>query len=222
MTDLVKYGYVVRGYLGVEAQDLTPGLAKEFKLHGATGVLVGGVVHHGPAEQAGMQIGDVITRFDGKDVTDARRLKLSVAETKPGQTVPVEVLRDGSVQALRVTIRHASNSDRRARAERTLDEQNPGALQGVFLGELNSELRQALIIPREVQGAVVFDLHAYSLAAQAGLRPGDVILSINRQEVGNAGDALRLTQNARDRRALLRIWSNGGSRFLLVDPSQSG
>jgi serine protease Do len=216
MTDLMTYGFVVRGYLGVETQDLTPGLAKEFNLPGSTGVLVGGVVHNGPAEQAGFQAGDVITRFDGKDVRDARHLKLSVAEAKPGQTVPVELLRDGSVQALRVTIRHASNRDLLPRTDRTLHEQNPGALEGVFLGELNSELRQKLRIPREVQGALVFDLYAYSLAAQAGLRPGDVILSINRQEVGNAGEAMRLMQNARDRRALLRVWRNGGSHFLLV------
>jgi serine protease Do len=216
MTDLKTYGFVVRGYLGVETQDLTPELAKEFKLHGATGVLVGGVVRNGPAEQAGLQAGDVITRFDGRNVCDSRQLKLSVAEAKPGQTVPVEVLRDGSAQPLRVTIRHASSSDRLARTDRTLHEQNPGPLQGVFLGELNSELRQKLKIPREVQGALVFDLHAYSLAAQAGLRPGDVILSINRQEVGNAGEAMQLTQNAKDRRALLRVWSNGGSHFLLV------
>ena len=67
-----------------------------------------------------------------------------------------------------------------------------------------------------LQGALVFDLYAYSLAAQAGLRPGDVIQSINREEVGNAGEALRLTQNAKDRRTLLRVWSNGGSHFLLV------
>jgi Do/DeqQ family serine protease len=217
MTDLMMYGYVVRGYLGVETQDLTPGLAKEFKLHGATGVLIAGVVHNGPAELAGLQVGDVITRFDGKDVHDSRQLQLSVAEAKPGQTVPVEVLRDGSVRPLRVTTRHASDIDLLARTDRTLYERNPGALQGVFLGELNSELRQKLKIPRDVHGAFVFDLHAHSLAAQAGLRPGDVIQSINRQEVGNAGEALRLTQNAKDGRALLRVWSNGGSHFVLME-----
>lgn len=216
MTDLMTYGFVVRGYLGVETQDLTPGLAKEFKLQRGTGVLVGGVVPNGPAEQAGLQAGDVITRFDGKAVPDSRHFKITVAEATPGQRVPVEILRDGSVQALHVTIRHASNRDLLARGERTLPEQNPGALEGVFLGELNNELRQTLRIPREVRGAFVFDLYAYSLAAQAGLRPGDVILSINRQEVGNAAEASRLTRNAKDRRALLRVWSNGGSHFLLV------
>lgn len=221
MSDLVTYGFVVRGYLGVETQDLRPALAKEFKLHEATGVLVGGVVRNGPAEQAGLQAGDVITRFDGQAMRDSRQLKLSVAEAKPGQTVPVEVLRDGSVRSLRVTIRHAATSNLLVRRERIPYEESPGALQGVFLGELNSELRQQLGIPREVQGAFVFDLHAYSAAAQAGLRPGDVIQSINRQEVGNAGEVMQLAENTKARKALLWVWSNGSSYFLLVDPSQS-
>jgi serine protease Do len=217
MTDLVKHGYVVRGYLGVEAQDLTPELAKEFKLHSVAGVLVGAVTPNGPAEKAGVEVGDVIRRFDGKDVHGARQLKLSVAEIKPGQTVPVEVLRDGSATPLRVTISQASNSDLLAKAARNAYEQDPGALQGVIIGELNSEFRQKLSIPRDVQGAVVLDLHTYSAAAQAGLRPGDVILSINRKEVRNAGDASQLTQNAKDKRTLLRVWSSSGSHFILIE-----
>ncbi len=224
MSDLMTYGFVVRGYLGVETQDLTTGLAKEFKLQEATGVLVGGVVRNGPAEQAGLQAGDVITRFDGQAVRDSRQLKLSVAEAKPGQTVPIEVVRNGSVRSLHVNIRHSADRERLASAQQILRplELSPGALEGVFLGELNGELRQRLGIPREVQGALVYDLHAYSAAAQAGLRPGDVILSVNRQEVGNAGDALQLAQAAKDRRALLRVWSQTGSHFVLVDPDQSG
>jgi len=217
MTDLMMYGYVVRGYLGVETQDLTPGLAKEFKLHDATGVLIGGVTHNGPAELAGIQVGDVITRFDGKVVHDSLQLKLSVAEAKPEQSVPVEVLRGGSVHPLRVTIGHAANIDLLARTDRTVYEQNPGALQGVFIGELNPELRQKLRIPRDVHGAFVFDLHAYSVAAQAGLRPGDVIQSINQQEISSAAEASQLAQTGKDNHILLRVWSNAGSHFILIE-----
>jgi serine protease Do len=217
MKDLVKYGYVVRGYLGVETQDLTPGLAREFKLNNPSGVLVGGIVHNGPAEEAGLQVGDVITRFDGKDVHDSRQLKLSVAELKPGRLVPLEVMRDGSARQLRVAIRQASGLDVLAKTDRIADEPNADALQGVFIGELNHELRQKLDVPRDVHGAVVFDLHAYSLAAQAGLRPGDVIQTINQQEIRNAGDVSRLTQNPKDKRFLLRVWSNTGSHFILIE-----
>jgi len=82
MTDLVAYGHVIRGYLGVETQDLTPGLAKEFKVHEAKGVLIAGVAHNGPAERANVQAGDVITRFDGKQTVDSRQLMFSVAEAR--------------------------------------------------------------------------------------------------------------------------------------------
>ncbi|HWX21522.1 MAG TPA: Do family serine endopeptidase [Candidatus Binatia bacterium] len=217
MTDLIKYGYVVRGYLGVETQGLTPELAKEFKLHGGTGVLVGDVVPGGSAEKAGLEVGDVITRFDGKEVRDTRQLKLSLAEAKPGQTVPVEVLRNGSAMPLRVTVDQASNEDLLAKAERTVYEQDPDELRGVIIGELNSELRRQLKIPRNVKGALVFGVNPFSSAAEAGLRPGDVIESINRQEVGNAGEASRLTKAARNERMLLRVWSKGSSHFLLVE-----
>ncbi|MGD0814845.1 MAG: Do family serine endopeptidase [Verrucomicrobiota bacterium] len=217
MTDLVKYGYVVRGYLGVDAQDLTPELATEFKLQNATGVLVGGVSPNGPAEQAGIKVGDVISRFDGREALDARQLMLSVAEAKPGQIVPVEVVRDGSSKPLRVTIGNPSSKTFHAKVGLAAHERNPGTLQGVFIGELNSELRQQLEIPSEVQGAVVFDLYAASAAAQAGLRPGDVIQSINRQEVQNDGEALRLTQNAKEKRTLLRVWSKSGNHFILIE-----
>ena len=216
MTELVKYGYVVRGYLGVETQDLTPELANEFKLDGATGVLVGGVVPNGPAEKAGLEIGDVITGFDGEKVRDVRQLKHSVADVKPGQTVPVEVLRDGSRRMLRVTIRQASTNDSLAKADPTADPQDRGALQGVIIGELNSELRQQLKVPRNVQGAVVFGVTPFTSAAQAGLRPGDIIESINRHEIGNAGEASRLAHAGTNKRLLLRVWGNGSSRFILV------
>ncbi len=208
---------MVRGYLGVQTQDPTPELATEFKLHSATGVLLGGVSPNGPAEKAGLRVGDVISRFDGKEVIDSRQLMLAVAEAKPGQIVPVEILRDGSSKPLRVTICDASSKSRLARVDRAAYQRDPGALRGVFIGEINSDLRQLLQIPNDVQGAVVFNLFSASAAAQAGLQPGDVIQSINREEVRNAAEASRLTQNTKEKRMLLRVWSNSGSHFVLIE-----
>jgi serine protease Do len=216
MADLVNHGHVVRGYLGIESQDLTPELAHEFKLSAATGVLVGGVAHNGPAEKAGLEIGDVITQFDGNEVHDVRQLRRWVADARPGQLVPLEVVREGSSRPLEVILGAASENALASQTFQNAYEPDPGVLQGVIIGELNTELRQQLKIPREIQGAVVFDLHAYSTAAQAGLRPGDVIQTINRQEISNAAEALRLAETAAHRRTLLRVWSSGGSHFILV------
>jgi serine protease Do len=217
MTDLMKYGYVLRGYFGIEAQNLTPELAKEFKLDGAKGALVCAVTPNGPAEMAGLHVGDVVTRFDGKQVRDARQLRLSVAEEKPCQTVLVDVLRNGSAKSLRVILGQAPDVALQPAVELSPEEDHPGALQSVVLIELSNQVRQHLRIDRDVQGAVVLDLHAYSPAAQAGLRPGDVIESVNRHEVSNPKDVTRLTQNGNDKRALLRVWSHGNSRFILVE-----
>jgi serine protease Do len=87
----------------------------------------------------------------------------------------------------------------------------------VFLGEINSELRQKLKIPREVQGAFVFDLYAYSTAARAGLRPGDIIQSINQQQVRSAAETSKLVEAAKGKHLLLRVWSNAGSHFILIE-----
>ena len=219
MTDLVKYGYVVRGYLGVEAQDLTPELAKEFNLGGATGVLVGGVAPNGPAEMGGTPSWRCHYAFDGKEVRERPPIDAvgdrGQAWPQPGlrSCATVRPSRSGSSLA-----RHRK-MDLSALADQAADPQEPGALQGVVMIELSSQVRQHLKIPRQVQGAVVLDLHAYSAAAQAGLRPGDVIEAINRQDVRNADEVSRLTHNARDKRTLLRVWSNSGSHFLLVNES---
>ena len=133
------------------------------------------------------------------------------------QTVLVEVLRNGSAKPLLVILGQAPDKELALQAEWSPEEQHPGTLQGVVLIELSSQVRQHLRIPRDVQGAVVLDLHAYSAAAEAGLRPGDVIESIDRQEVRDAEDVSRLTQNAKHKRALLRVWSNSGSHFILIE-----
>ena len=143
-------------------------------------------------------------------------MKLSVAESKPGETVVVEVLRDGSASALKITITQESRNDLLARLDQSAHEKDSGALEGVTIGELNSQLRQQLQIPRRVQGAVVLGINPFSAAAEAGLKAGDVIQSINRREIKNAAEASQLTQESKHKRALLRVWSNSGSHFVLI------
>jgi len=216
MADLVKYGYVVRGYPGVQSQDLTPELAREFDVHGAAGALVSGVTPGGPAHTAGLQVGDVVTRFDGQQVRDTRQLRLCVAEARPCQTVPVEVIRNGSSAPLRVILGQQPQEEP-STPEQSAEQQDAGALQGVTIIELSSQIRQYLKIPPDVQGAVVLDLHAWSAAALAGLRPGDVIQSINREEVTRTEQVPGLIHTATQKGTLLRVWSNAaGSHFMVV------
>ena len=220
MGSLIKDGHVTRGYMGVMIQDLTPALAKEFKLKDNTGALIGDVTPKGPAEKAGLKSGDLLVEFNGKKVTDSRHLKLEVARTQPGQTVPVKILREGTAKTIEVTVKTLPGTEEVAKAEK--DGNDTGTLNGVGVADLDKNVRQQFEVPETIKGAVVTEVKPDSAAAEAGLKPGDIILEINRKPVKNAEEAVRLTENPSDKTTLLRVWREGGSRFVVVDESKAG
>ena len=220
MDSLIKYGHVTRGYLGVMIQDVTPALAKEFKLKETTGALIGEVVPKGPADKAGLKDADVVLEYNGKKVADSRHLKLAVGETKPGSTVPVKLLRDGATKTLELTVQELPDSEKLARNSGPSESDN-GTLNGVTVSDLDRQGRQEFNIPENVKGALITEVQPDSPAAEAGLKPGDVIQEINRQPVKTAEEAVRLTEHPKDKVTLLRIWSNGGSHYVVVDESKT-
>ncbi|HYG33372.1 MAG TPA: PDZ domain-containing protein, partial [Clostridia bacterium] len=221
MESLVRDGKVVRGYLGVMIQDVTPGLAKEFKLKENRGALVGDVTPKGPAEKAGLKSGDMILEFNGKKVTDSRHLKLEVARVRPGTAVPVKILRDGATKTLDVTVKEMPGTERLAQNDDQKAE-DEGTLNGVTVADLDNQARQQFEVPNNVKGVVVTDVDPNSTAAEAGLRPGDVIQEINRKPVRAADEAVKMTENPSDKTTLLRVWRDGGSRWVVVDESNAG
>jgi serine protease Do len=221
MVSLVKDGRVTRGYLGVLIQDLTPGLAKQFDLKDRNGALVGDVTPNSPASKAGLKNGDVVVEYDGKAVKDSRHLKLQVAQSKPGQTVPVTVLRDGSTKTLEVSVKELPGSNTLAK-NGSKAENDEGTLNGVTVGDLEPAVRRQIGVPANLHGALVTDVEPDSPAGEAGLRPGDVILEINKKPVRDAEEAVKLTEKTEDKTTLLRVWSNGNSRFVVVDESKAG
>ena len=218
MESLIANGHVTRGYLGVMIQKVTPALAQEFKLPNQSGALIGDVLDDGPAAKAGLKPGDVVLEFNGKPVADSRHLQLAVAGTKPGSQVPVEILRNGEKKTLTVSIKQLPGTEE-------LAETNPengndtGTLNGVGVSDLNQQYRNEFNIPKNIKGAVVTQVEPGSAAAEAGLKPGDVIEDINRHPVNSADEAVRLTENTKSKRTLLRVWANGGSRYIVVDES---
>ncbi|MGB7747736.1 MAG: DegQ family serine endoprotease [Verrucomicrobiia bacterium] len=219
MESLIQNGHVTRGYLGVMIQNVTPALALEFNLKETAGALIGDVVPGGPADQAGFKEGDVVTKFNGQKITDSRQLQLVVAGTKPGLKVPVEILRNGDSKTLEVTVKQLPGTDSVAEAG-AQNGKDPGTLNGVGVGDLDPQVREQFHIPDTVQGAVVTQVDPGSPAAEAGLKPGAVIESINRHPVKNGDDAVRLTAKAANKKTLVRIWDNGGSHFVVVDESK--
>ena len=220
MERLVTEGKVTRGYLGVIIQAVTPELAREFKLPENTGALVGEVTKDSPAEAAGLKEGDVIVEFNGKKVNDSRHLRLMVAHTVPGTRANLKIIRDGKEETLTVKIGELPAEGlartQGGRSGGLRRSQEPDLLDGVTVDDIDAPARRQYNLPPQLQGALVVEVDPTSPAAAAGLRPGDVILEINRQRVTNADEAVRLSEKIRGRSVLLRIWSQGGSRYVLV------
>jgi serine protease Do len=218
MDSLVKNGRVDRGLLGVMIQNLTPDLAKAFKLDRTTGALVGDVSPGSPAEKAGLKGGDVITQFNGQPILDASQLKLRVAESAPGSTAQLGISRSGENKTFDVTLGSAPDN-KVAKADGNSGAVRKEALAGVGVADLDQSTRAELNIPAHVQGAVITEVAPESAAYEAGLRTGDVITELNRQPVKNAQDAIADTEKPTSSQTLVKVWTKGGSHYLTVDES---
>jgi serine protease Do len=215
MDGLVKNGRVDRGFLGVVIQNVTPDLAKAFKLDRTNGALVSDVSPGGPAEAAGLKSGDVVVQFDGMPVEDATQLKIRVAETAPGSKVSLVANRNGDTKNFDLTLRSLPD-DRTAKTPEKNGKREE-ALAGVGVADIDQSIRSQLNIPTNVQGAVVTEVSPESAAYEAGLRNGDVITEINHQSVRNAQDAISDTSKPASDQTLVKVWSIGGSHYLTVD-----
>lgn len=221
MESLIKDGRVVRGFLGVSIQDVTPALSSQFKLKQSGGALVGDVTAKSPAEKAGLESGDVILEFNGKPVKDSRHLKLQVAATAPGTKVPVKIFRDGATKNIEVTPRELPRTEVASR-DGSRDSKSSDALDGVTVDDLSAASRRELSLPEHIKGALVTNVEPNSPAYEAGLRKGDIIQEINRKPVASADQAVELSEKIKNDKVLLRVWSRGGSRYVVVDETKAG
>jgi serine protease Do len=230
MEQLVASGKVVRGYLGVNLQDVTPALAEGFKLKNSDGALVAEVMPGSPADKAGLKNGDVIVSLNGKTVTDARHLKLSVGGLAPDTKATVEIVRDGEAKKLDLKIgdrddkalARVDNRSGRNSNGSLASKDDDGTLNGVGVADLDARYRREFSVPAAVRGAVVTKVDPNSAAAAVGLQPGDVIQEINRQPVAGADDAVKLTEKTDSKKTLLRIWNRSGTRYAIVDETGAG
>ncbi len=215
MDRILKDGKVVRGYLGVSIQPLTPDLAEEFGLKNGSGALVAAVSPGTPAEKAGLKEGDVVVEFEGKKVEDSRQLRLMVAQTPPGAQVRFKVMREGKERQVSATLAELP-ADGIASVE-SPDSKGNDVLDGITVGDLDNRTRRQFEIPSAIEGALVIEVDPDSPAFNAGLRVGDVIIEINRRAVANADEAVELSERLRSNRALLRVWSRGITRYVVVE-----
>ena len=218
---LVRYGKVAHSYIGVSISDVTPENSKFFALKDSNGAVISEVQPDSPGGRAGLEVGDVITGLDGQKVSDAGQLQAEVSSKRPGSKITLDVQRNGKSVTVPVTLEELGKKDRREVESASADSGKPR--WGVGISDLTSDLREQLQAPANVKGAVIQRVQPGSPAEEAGLQPGQVIVSVNRKPTTTAADvknALSSVPSGQD--AMVLIWANGGSAFrVLHAPSTS-
>jgi serine protease Do len=205
----LKKGKVVRGWLGVLIQKITPELKDKLDLKDENGALVADVVSGGPAEKAGIKRGDVIVSFDGKEIDEMNELPYVVASTPVGKVVTVEVIRKGQKNALRVEVgelKEEGEPPAVAEAEPNL---------GLTLKEITPELARNFRLS-ETSGLVVVQVEANSPAAEAGVAPGDIILEVDQASVRNLGEFNKKTSSYKAGDTVLLLINRRGSTLYIT------
>ena len=212
----LQQGTVTRGRIGVQVTPVTKALTGALGLDRPRGALVRVVDRTGPAATAGIAPGDVIVGYDRTPIEKSDELVQAVSRTKPGATVPVEVVRDGKSRTVNVTIATLEPGP----DERAGQDGSPAEKRfGVALGNLTPELRSKLALPGQRSGAVVTSVEPSSVAARAGVRPGDVILEVNRKPVSSANETAAALRGVGEKEvATMLVWRVGQEVFLTLQP----
>ncbi|MCA1477024.1 MULTISPECIES: Do family serine endopeptidase [Bradyrhizobium] len=219
---LRQFGELRRGWLGVRIQSVTDEIAESLNIKPARGALVAGVDDKGPAKPAGIEPGDVVVKFDGKDVKDPKDLSRVVADTAVGKEVDVVIIRKGKEEIKKVTLGRLQDPDKVQAAVKT-DEPAPEKpvtqkALGLDLATLSKDLRTRYKIKDSVKGVVVTNVDANSDAAEKRLSAGDVIVEVAQEAVSSGGDIQkRVDQLKKDgKKSVLLLVSNGEGELRFV------
>jgi serine protease Do len=214
MDQILAHGKVVRGYLGVHIQDLTPELARAFGLKDGTGVLIGDVSADTPASRAGLKKGDVILKVNGEPVGAMNQLHVQIAQFAPGTQIKLQIWRNGSTQDVSVKLDEFKDQDEKvASAEVT-----GAALEGVQVQDLSSDVIQQLNLPAGTHGVVVTSVDPSSAAAAAQLNRGDVIQEVNHKPISNTSDYQQALSGVGKQAVLLLVNHGGVTGYVVVEP----
>jgi len=211
---LVKSGRVQRGWLGVSIQPLKPGLAGRFGADSSTrGVLISGVIERTPADRAGLQAGDIVTKIDGRATPSPASLRNKIAMKGEGSSVELEFIRNGDRR--RITVVLGELRDNARRGARSRPSGAGGSLRGLEIRTLDRRMRNELDLKGKVVGVVVTGVDPGSPAARADVRRGDVIVAVNRSKVKSVGDFRRQLGKAGED-VLLRIRRGQASVYVVL------
>src|ERR1700728_2129723 len=217
MDQILAHGKVVRGYLGVHIQDLSPEIAKAFNYNMSGGALIGDVSPNTPASKAGLQKGDVIVKLNGQAVSDYVDLRLRISQMAPGTSVNLDVWRDGKTKDYTVAL---GELPEKAEAEESSGTESGGGLEGVEVDELTPEIAQQLNLGAGAHGVVVtsVDPSSPAAAAQPAIGRGDVIAEINHKPIRSVSDYKQAVAAAANQPLLLLVNHGGVTGYSVVQP----
>jgi serine protease Do len=223
---LTKTGKVVRGWMGVAIQEITPALAKSFKLpEQRKGVLISDVNENGPSYAAGVKRGDVVVAFNGKEVQSVSQLRNLVARTTVGKEADIKILRDGKEQNLRIKVAERPSDEVLARREpapsapQETIKPPDNVLAALRVQTLDAAMMSQLNLPAKTTGVVVSSVESGSPAESAGLQRGDVIQEVNHEVVKNLEDYQKASAKVKkDEMVVLLLSRQGNNLFVAVNP----
>ncbi len=216
MEQLIKQGKIIRGWLGVMIQEVTPEIAQKFGMKDPRGALVSDVTKGSPAEKAGIMRGDIIIEYDGKLISSVSNLRNSVAQTRVGSKVELKIFRNGKEFSLNVVVAELPK-------EMAIISEEPegniqrNAFSGITVYDLTKEIALQLGLNSAEKGVVVVKVEPGSPADEAGLKKGDVILEIDRKKINNVEDFKRITSLVKSKEETVLLYINrGGNRLFLT------
>lgn len=204
MDQLVAHGEVRRGRLGVMVQDLTPELAKAFDIKESQGAVIAKIVVDSPAAKAGLKAGDVVTRINGKQIITSSELRNIVGLLQIGETVALDILRDGKPRTVKIVL-----------AEPLQEKANGKALNPRLDGAVFGSIDENTPGYGQIEGVLVIEVKSGTPAWRAGLRRGDVVMSVNRQPVTNLDELKQVVKAARGG-LLFNLRRGDGALFILI------
>jgi serine protease Do len=211
---LVANGKVTRGYIGIimNPGDLTEQMAKSFGRNEAGGVLVADVQKGGPADKAGIKAGDIIFELNGKKVADSASFRMEVARIMPKEKANLNIFRDGKTKKLTVTV-EAFPEDGASEAAGGGDTSKAQEKLGIQVQEVTRDLAKRFGYETE-QGVIIAEVNRGTPADEAGLKPGMLILEVNRKEVNSVKEFEQAIGKGKEGNVLLRVKTEQGTRFL--------
>ncbi len=208
---LKSKGKVIRGWLGVMVQKVTPELAQSFGIAEGRGALVADVDKSGPAAKAGIASGDIIISYNGREIKEMDELPMLVAQTEIGSTVDVKVLRGGKEKTMQVKIAELKESKARESAQ----DQEPKQDFGIIVKQITPEMAQRYGLARK-EGVIVAQVEPGSEAEEAGIRPGDIVEEINREPVRTMSEYNRQMGKVKKGENILLLLRRGENALWIV------